>query len=184
MPRRCTQSASPSTARAIKHHSPDRPSDSLPPKSATGVQIPTNDLWDPWPDQDFERLFTWEEETKANNFSEHWACQPGGGDRRGSESALTWSQGKKTRHICLGVITCDKPTCEVITCLQTRRAGITGQLNASCLCSGQLTHVDCGVMSVLYSFKGGLYYIHKGVHQHPKQTHILHLSCDKQVRFE
>ncbi|KAG2131530.1 hypothetical protein BD769DRAFT_613018 [Suillus cothurnatus] len=184
MSRRRTRSASPSTARAIKHHGPDRPSDSLPPKSATGVQIPTNDPWDPWPDGDFERLFTWEEATKANNLSEHWACQPGGGDKRGSESALTWSQGKKTRRICLGVITCDEPTCEVITRPQTRRAGITGQLNASCLCGGQLTHVDCGVMSVLYSFKGGVYYIHKGVHQHPKQTHILHLSRDERARFE
>ncbi|KAG2137757.1 hypothetical protein BD769DRAFT_1638057 [Suillus cothurnatus] len=173
MPRRRTRSASPSTARAIKHHGPDRPSDSLPSKSATGVQIPTNDP-----------LFTWEEATKANNLSEHWACQPGGGDKRGSESALTWSQGKKTRRICLGVITCDEPTCEVITRPQTRRAGITGQLNASCLCGGQLTHVDCGVMSVLYSFKGGVYYIHKGVHQHPKQTHILHLSRDERARFE
>jgi hypothetical protein len=39
-------------------------------------------------------------------------------------------------------------------------------------------------MSVLYSFKGGVYYIHKGVHQHPKQTHILHLSRDERARFE
>ncbi|KAG1888706.1 multicopper oxidase-domain-containing protein [Suillus subluteus] len=64
------------------------------------------------------------------------------------------------------------------------RAGIMGQLNLSCLCGGQLTHVDCGVMSVLYSFKGGVYYIHKGVHHHPKQTHILHLSRDELARFE
>jgi hypothetical protein len=39
-------------------------------------------------------------------------------------------------------------------------------------------------MSVLYSFKGGVYYIHKGVHQHPQQTHILHLSRDERARFE
>ncbi|KAG1845279.1 hypothetical protein DFJ58DRAFT_509474 [Suillus subalutaceus] len=92
--------------------------------------------------------------TKTDNLREHWACQPGGGDKRGSESALTWSRGKKTRRVCLGVITCDDPTCDVVTRPQTRRAGIMGQLNASYLCGGQLTHVDCGVMSVLYSFKG------------------------------
>ncbi|KAG1789339.1 hypothetical protein EV424DRAFT_1274036, partial [Suillus variegatus] len=132
--------------------------------------------WDPWPDGDFEKLFTWEEVLRTDNLSEHWACQPGGGDKRGSESALAWSQGKKTRHVCLGVITCDEPTCEVVTRPQTRRAGIMGQLNASCLCGSQLKHIDCGVTSVLYSFKGGVYYIHKGIHHHPKQTHILHLS--------
>ncbi|KAG1792342.1 uncharacterized protein HD556DRAFT_1482045, partial [Suillus plorans] len=134
--------------------------------------------WDPWPDGDFEGLFTWEEVLRTDNLSEHWACQPGGGDKRGSESALAWSQGKKTRRVCLGVITCDEPTCEVITRPQTRWAGIMGQLNASCLCGSQLKHIDCGVTSVLYSFKGGVYYIHKGIHHHPKQTHILHLSRD------
>ncbi|KAG1875441.1 hypothetical protein DFJ58DRAFT_756335 [Suillus subalutaceus] len=182
--RRRTRSASPSTARANRRRGPDRPSDSLRPKSATGDQILSDDLWDPWPDGDFERLFTWEEVAKTDNLREHWACQPGGGDKWGSESALTWSQGKKTRRVCLGVITCDEPTCEVVTRPQTRRAGIMGQLNASCRCGGQLTHVDCGVMSVLYSYKGGVYYIHKGVHHHPKQTHILHLSRDERARFE
>jgi hypothetical protein len=39
-------------------------------------------------------------------------------------------------------------------------------------------------MSVLYSFKGGVYYIHKGVHHHPKQTHILHSSRGERARFE
>jgi hypothetical protein len=48
----------------------------LRPKSAAGHQILTDDLWDPWPDGDFGRSFTWEEVTKTNNLSEHWACQP------------------------------------------------------------------------------------------------------------
>ncbi|KAG1718254.1 hypothetical protein EDB19DRAFT_1799778 [Suillus lakei] len=39
-------------------------------------------------------------------------------------------------------------------------------------------------MSVLYSFKDGIYYIHKGVHNHPKQTHVLHLTHDEWTRFE
>ncbi|KAG2098405.1 uncharacterized protein F5147DRAFT_815847 [Suillus discolor] len=64
------------------------------------------------------------------------------------------------------------------------QAGIMGQLNALCLCGSQLKHIDCGITSVLYSFKGGVYYIHKGIHHHPKQTHILHLSRDKRTRFE
>jgi hypothetical protein len=58
------------------------------------------------------------------------------------------------------------------------------QLKAQCLCGGQLMHIDCGVTSVLYSFKGGVYYIHQGVHNHPKQTHVLHLSRDERTRFE
>ncbi|KAG1899810.1 uncharacterized protein F5891DRAFT_1278628 [Suillus fuscotomentosus] len=179
IPRRRARSVSPSAARTNQRRGLDQSSNSLRPKSGGG-----DELWDPWPDGDFERLLTWEEVLRTDNLSEHWACQPGGGDKRGSESALAWSQGKKTRRVCLGVITCDEPTCEVVTRPQTRRAGIMGQLNASCLCGSQLKHIDCGVTSVLYSFKGGVYYIHKGIHHHPKQTHILHLSRDERTRFE
>ncbi|KAG1898981.1 uncharacterized protein F5891DRAFT_1040935 [Suillus fuscotomentosus] len=179
IPRRRARSVSPSAARTNQRRGLDQSSNSLRPKSGGG-----DELWDPWPDGDFERLLTWEEVLRTDNLSEHWACQPGGGDKRGSESALAWSQGKKTRRVCLGVITCDEPTCEVVTRPQTRRAGIMGQLNASCLCGSQLKHIDCGATSVLYSFKGGVYYIHKGIHHHPKQTHILHLSRDERTRFE
>ncbi|KAG0696810.1 hypothetical protein DFH29DRAFT_1004274 [Suillus ampliporus] len=45
-------------------------------------------------------------------------------------------------------------------------------------------HIDCGVISMLYSFKDGVYYIHKGIHDHPKQTHVLHLTHDERTRFE
>ncbi|KAG2133699.1 hypothetical protein DEU56DRAFT_888775 [Suillus clintonianus] len=180
-PRRPVRSPSP---RAIQRRGPDRPSNSQRPKSGPGDQTLADDLWDPWPDGDFERLFTWVEVTRTANLSEHWACQPGGGDKRGSESALTWPQGKKTRRVCLGVITCDEPTCEVVTRPRTRRAGIMAQLSVPCLCGGQLTHNDCGVTSVLHSFKEGVYYIHKGVHNHPKQTHVLHLTRDERTRFE
>ncbi|KAG1834974.1 hypothetical protein DFJ58DRAFT_750136 [Suillus subalutaceus] len=69
MPHRRTRSASPSTARANQRRGPDQPSDSLRPKSAAGDQILTDDLWDPWPDGDFERLFTWDEVTKTNNLA-------------------------------------------------------------------------------------------------------------------
>ncbi|KAG1741189.1 hypothetical protein EDB19DRAFT_1706822, partial [Suillus lakei] len=169
----------------IQRRGPDRPSNSLRPKSASGDQTLTDDSWDPWPDGDFERLFTWEEVAGTGNLSEYWACQPGGGgDKRGSESASSWPRGKMTRRVCLGVIICDEPTCEVVTRPQTRRAGIMRQLNVPCLCGGKLTHIDCGVMSVLYSFKDGVYYIHKGVHNHPKQTHLLHLTRDRRTRFE
>ncbi|KAG1897644.1 uncharacterized protein F5891DRAFT_1279888 [Suillus fuscotomentosus] len=143
IPRLRARSVSPSAARTNQRRGPDQSSNSLRPKSGGG-----DELWDPWPDGDFERLLTWEEVLRTDNLSEHWACQPGGGDKRGSESALVWSQGKKTRRVCLGVITCDEPTCEVVTRPQTRRAGIMGQLNASCLCGSQLKHIDCGVTSI------------------------------------
>ncbi|KAG1743396.1 hypothetical protein EDB19DRAFT_1698185, partial [Suillus lakei] len=39
-------------------------------------------------------------------------------------------------------------------------------------------------MSVLYSFEDGVYYIHKGVHNHPMQTHVLHLTRDERTKFE
>ncbi|KAG2032777.1 hypothetical protein BDR03DRAFT_735462 [Suillus americanus] len=109
MSRRCTRSASPSTARANQRRGPDRPSDSLRPKSAAGDQILTDDLWDPWPGGDFDRLFTWEEVTKTDSLREHWACQPGGDRRttfydlillcfRSSLIVLTWVSVMR-RHI-------------------------------------------------------------------------------------
>ncbi|KAG2335345.1 hypothetical protein BDR05DRAFT_566006, partial [Suillus weaverae] len=104
MPCRRTRSASPSRGRTNQRHGPE--SNSLRPKSGTSDQTMAHDLWDQWSDGDFERLFTWEEVTRTDNLSEHWACQPGGGDKRGSESALIWTQGKKTRRVCLGVKTC------------------------------------------------------------------------------
>jgi hypothetical protein len=86
----------------------------------------TDDMWDPWPDGDFERLFTWEEVNGTNNLSEHWACQPGGGDKRGSESALTWQHGKRTRRVCLGVITCDAEAYPVIDYILRSKKKVDG----------------------------------------------------------
>ncbi|KAG1859034.1 hypothetical protein DFJ58DRAFT_913247 [Suillus subalutaceus] len=43
-------------ARANQRRGPDRPSDSLRPRSAAGDQpILTDDLWDPWPDEGYSR---------------------------------------------------------------------------------------------------------------------------------
>ncbi|KAG2344761.1 hypothetical protein BDR05DRAFT_156021 [Suillus weaverae] len=54
MPRRRTRSASPSRARTNQRHGPE--SNSLRPKSGTSDQTMAHDLWDQWPDGDFERL--------------------------------------------------------------------------------------------------------------------------------
>lgn len=55
-----TQSISLSAAQVNQHHGLDQSANSLCPKSSSCDQISTDDLWDPWPDGDFERLFTWE----------------------------------------------------------------------------------------------------------------------------
>ncbi|KAG1775481.1 hypothetical protein EV702DRAFT_431661 [Suillus placidus] len=57
-PRRRTRSASPSAARANQRRGPDQPYNSRHPTSGTGDETLTDDMWDQWPDGDFERHAT------------------------------------------------------------------------------------------------------------------------------
>ncbi|KAG1773724.1 hypothetical protein EV702DRAFT_1048115 [Suillus placidus] len=63
-PRQRTQSASPSAARANQCCGPDQLYNSQHPTSGTGDETLTDDMWDQWPDGDFERHATSSDETR------------------------------------------------------------------------------------------------------------------------
>ncbi|KAF8176212.1 hypothetical protein K438DRAFT_1510990, partial [Mycena galopus ATCC 62051] len=119
--------------------------------------------WDPWPDGNFEVSFTWAEYHATGELPVHWACESVGGDKRGSDAADEWLNGKKTRRRCRGIIRCKNTVCSIIVRPQTRMKGIQKQLLEDCRCGGKLIHVDCGVVSTLYSWSGGVHYDHPKV---------------------
>ncbi|KAF9236620.1 hypothetical protein BU15DRAFT_49826 [Melanogaster broomeanus] len=85
----------------------------------------------------------------------------------------------------MGAILCDEPTCNVITRPQTRCAKVPEQLEQSCLCGGKLQYKDsCSATSTLYSFRDGVFFVHRGTHDHPRPTHKLHLTGRERAHFE
>ncbi|KAJ6462670.1 hypothetical protein C8R47DRAFT_1239841, partial [Mycena vitilis] len=123
--------------------------------------------WDGWPDGDFSRLFSLEEAEACDNLRVHWASEPlSGGSGGGSAQADTWPEGKITRRKCQGVIACTNPSCDILIRPQTRAAGIRKQLAEPCSCGHALTHERCGIVSVLHTFKHGVYYENGGFHSH------------------
>ncbi|KAJ7101594.1 hypothetical protein C8R43DRAFT_1167387 [Mycena crocata] len=139
--------------------------------------------WDPWPNGDFERDFTWAEFHAADALPVHWACESIGGDQRGSDTADEWPRGKKTRRRCRGIIHCDNESCGIIVRPQTRTKGIQKQLLQDCRCGKRLRHIDCGIQSTLYSFADGVHYVNGGTHHHPRPTHILHMTTGEREKF-
>ncbi|KAJ7658638.1 hypothetical protein DFH06DRAFT_1407053, partial [Mycena polygramma] len=154
-------------------------SDSADAKSSSKPKVD----WDPWPDGDFEMDFTWPEFHATGELHVHWACEPVGGDKHGVDSADDWVDGKKTRRRCRGIIRCRKSRCTTIVRPQTRMKGIQKQLLHPCLCGAQLFHLDCGLVSTSYSFSGGVHYVNGGTHDHPRPTHILHLTSKERSKF-
>ncbi|OBZ74708.1 hypothetical protein A0H81_05700 [Grifola frondosa] len=138
--------------------------------------------WDGWPDGDFERLFTHEEVDAMNHLMAHWAANVSG-DRKGNFDAEEWGDGKKSQRRCLGAIVCDNDGCNIIVRPQTRLAGIRKQLDATCRCGGVLVRIEYMSISVLWTFKGGIYFVNKGTHSHPRLTHLLHLSPSEHAQF-
>ncbi|KIM72100.1 hypothetical protein PILCRDRAFT_16455 [Piloderma croceum F 1598] len=53
-----------------------------------------------------------------------------------------------------------------------------------CQCGAKLQHEDCGIVSELWKYDGGIHYIHCDYHHHACPTHILHLSPDQRARFD
>ncbi|KAJ7733380.1 hypothetical protein B0H14DRAFT_2639646 [Mycena olivaceomarginata] len=140
--------------------------------------------WDGWPDGDFSRLFSLEEAEALDNLRAHWACEPMGGSGSGSAEADTWSEGKVTRCKCQGVIVCTSRTCNLIVRPQTRTAGIRKQLETPCSsCGGVLAHERCNVISVLRTFKHGVYYQNGGFHLHERPTVRLHMLPKEKKEF-
>jgi hypothetical protein len=82
-------------------------------------------------------------------------------------------------------IVCDEPTCQIITRPATRKTTLIDQPHASCD-GGNLIHQEClgKATSVLYRFRGGLYYEHNGNHDHIRPTHILHLTKSQCAQLE
>ncbi|KAF8833135.1 hypothetical protein BDN67DRAFT_1006384 [Paxillus ammoniavirescens] len=142
-------------------------------------------LWDGWPDADFQQLFTWEQFHQTSGLMEHWANMNKGGDKHGNDRALTWQEGFKTHQQCMGVIVCQEPTCGVITRPQTRQAKVQAQLTKGCICGSKLQYLDsCPATSTLHAFRDGVFFIHKGTHNHPRPAHKLHLMRSERTKFE
>ncbi|KAJ7166934.1 hypothetical protein C8R46DRAFT_1095583 [Mycena filopes] len=128
--------------------------------------------WTPWPDGGFEQDFTWPEFHAASELSVHWATEVLGGDKHGSDSADDWIDGKKNASSLPRLV---RP--------QTRMKGIQKQLLRPCRCGGELSHRDCGIISTLFAFSGGVHYINGGTHDHARPTHILHLTAGERDKF-
>ncbi|KAJ7474341.1 hypothetical protein FB451DRAFT_1467183 [Mycena latifolia] len=140
--------------------------------------------WHPWPDGNLERDFTWPEFHATGGLPVHWACESTGSDKRGSDTADEWWNGKRTGRRCRGIIRCkNKATCSIIVRPQTRTKGIEQQVLQPCRCGGKLKHYDCRLVSTLYSFSGGVHYSNGGDHGHQKPTHILHLTSREREKF-
>ncbi|KAH7905562.1 hypothetical protein BJ138DRAFT_1118357 [Hygrophoropsis aurantiaca] len=142
---------------------------------------PAKPIWDPWPDGDFERLYT-TEELETTNLRTHWSMSVSGGSRdyrRGDRNAESWHGGFRTRRKCNGVIMCEHHNpnagylfpslCDFLVRPQTRWAGIRRQLGRACPeCGGRLSYVNCRAFSETYTFAGGKYFIHYDTHHHAR----------------
>ncbi|KAJ7440431.1 hypothetical protein FB451DRAFT_1191601 [Mycena latifolia] len=142
------------------------------------------DEWDRWPSGVFQKDFTWQQFKNLKQLSVHWSCRVVGGDRKGDEMAGHWEAGKRSTRICQGHIACDVDTCPVIVRPQTTSEGIACQKLQRCRCNGKLDHYRCDVQSTLHKWSGGVHYSNLGIHDHPKLTHILHVSPQEQAKFE
>ncbi|KAJ6461966.1 hypothetical protein DFH09DRAFT_1114122 [Mycena vulgaris] len=111
--------------------------------------------WDRWPDGDIEKLFSWDEFHAADELAVNWACEPLGGDKRGSDTADEWQNGKKAGRRCRGIIRCKNLVCSIIVRPQTRQRSIQKQLRERC----------------------------RGNHDHARPTHILHLTAGQRDKF-
>lgn len=163
--------------------------DPIPPTGPQTSGVPAKcasagaTLWDPWPDGLFECNYSMEFYQQSNQLVVHWACSPLGGSKKGDLNALRWQDGKCARRKCRGIIRCDNTVCRIVIRPQTRDKGITKQLNEHCRCGGDLEHHDCGIVSQLWHYSSGVYYINGGDHSHPRPTHLLHITDGERAQF-
>ncbi|KAJ6457808.1 hypothetical protein C8R47DRAFT_1203316 [Mycena vitilis] len=181
--------ASPPRPQPLGPNSASSSSEHLPSPAPSAVNLASDNMksrvtvqWSPWPDGDFECDFTWEEFHATGGLPVHWACESPGGYKRGCDTADEWCDGKKTGRRCRGIIHCSK-SCGIIVRPQTRMRGIQKQLLERCKCKARLIHQDCRLVSTLYSFSGGVHYVNGGKHDHPKPTHLLHLTPNERDKF-
>ncbi len=145
------------------------------------VVLPEN--WDGWPDGSFERTYTNAELKQTDNLAVNWVCEVAG-PKSGSDEADDWRKGRKSERRCRGVLACPEQGCTMVVRPQTRMQQILKQLDKPCLCGGSLVRLECRTVQKLYRFKHGIHYIHEGVHDHPRPTHLLHLDRRQRQEFQ
>ena len=146
--------------------------------------IETNVGWDGWPDGNFEADYAWDAVQSTGNLCVHWSCRNTGGDRKGSQLASSWEQGKHSTRQCMGIIQCDNDDCHVLVRPQTTPQGIAKQVLRACVCGAALSHASCPVRSVLWTWKEGIHYENGGFHNHDRLSHLLHLLPNEQAQFK
>ncbi|KAH6880960.1 hypothetical protein BKA70DRAFT_1411486 [Coprinopsis sp. MPI-PUGE-AT-0042] len=144
--------------------------------------VPAN--WDGWPDGPLELDLTWSEFDATKNLMVHWTTKGGSGDRKGKDTASFWEAGKKSTRQCCGYLGCMNESCKVIVRAQTTAQGRAKQLGNQCRCGSDLVHFECSNFDRMYKWKGGVHYINKGYHDHPRPTHVLHLTPKERVEWE
>lgn len=166
------------------------PNTSIPQPIANGHQtepvIPENaENWDGWPDGDWSSKYSYKFFNATGGLMSHWASSSQGGPKKGSDKAKQWHNGHVTGRVCVGVITCDNPQCNIVIRPQTRNAGRQLQLQQNCSCGiGSLTQIECGVISQIWKYEKGIKYINGGTHNHPRPTYTLHLTQNQWATFE
>jgi hypothetical protein len=146
--------------------------------------VETNVAWDGWPDGSFEADYAWDAVESTGNLRVHWSCRNTGGDRKGSQLATSWEQGKHSTRQCMGIIQCDNDDCHVLVRPQTTPQGIAKQVLHACACGAVLSHYSCPVRSILWTWKEGIHYKNGGFHNHDCLTHLLHLLPNEQAQFK
>lgn len=134
--------------------------------------------WDPWPDGDFERDFTYEEFAATKDLQVHWACAYAGSSRAsGSKDAEHYLQGRMSRRMCLGIVVCDNDACKyVIRPLTKAPDKKVGERCPGCGDAGTLRRIRCSATQRIYKYKHGVHFKHEGVHSHVHLEYLLHLT--------
>ncbi|KAH6889065.1 hypothetical protein BKA70DRAFT_1541345 [Coprinopsis sp. MPI-PUGE-AT-0042] len=148
---------------------------------ADAHDVPTN--WDGWPDGHIELDLTWSEFEATKSLMVHWTTKGGSGDRKGKDTASFWEGGKKSTRQCCGYLSCRNGSCKVIVRAQTTAQGRAKQLGKKCRCGSDLDHFECKNVDRMYKWKGGVHYINDGFHNHPRPTHLLHLTANERIEW-
>jgi len=138
--------------------------------------------WDPWPDGNFQVDLNWQEIEESKKLQSHWAERIQGGDRKGDALADVWERGKRATRVCLGVFVCDNGRCSRVTRPKIDPARLRAQKLMQCDCHATLVYQDCGVRSILWTWRGGIRFQNEGSHRHARPPPI-HATKEEEIRF-
>ncbi|THU75709.1 hypothetical protein K435DRAFT_880309 [Dendrothele bispora CBS 962.96] len=161
----------------------------------TSLELLEGEQWTNWPSGPFAMDFNHREFEASKSLQVHWATRSGSGSNgrghgHGSHSSSTIDGGFETFKQCLGVMTCRRSTCRIITRPKTTPAGRERQ--TLCQCGSKLTHRTCDSKSYLISWgevgdditTRKYRYINGSKHNHSQLSHIHHLGPKEQVEFD